>query len=295
MNNIAIFGLGAIGSVLTKYLLFNKNNQLFYFNRSPKIAVNILFENELRIFPIELSNQKRVPFDWMIICLKAYHLTQAKVSIRQLTGPTTKIAVFRNGLHLAADFLDVLPSRNILETIIDCPTQLHPDGYYLQLKEPKITLPENLLAIAFKELFTHCEIQIDLIKSFKKAQWEKLIESSSLGALQVLAGQPCVIFKEPKVLAEYNKLITEGIVVANADGANISTNFKEELLARLKTYSDQKGSSMLADYLAGRPLELDAKLGVIIKIGVEQGGDIPFSKKIYQQLRKLNYWLDSKK
>lgn len=284
MHKIAIFGLGAIGSVLTKYLIPNKNNQLFYFNRSTKTELRISFKNQLVALPIELNNQEKGPYDWIIVCLKAYHSAAAKAAIHQLIGPKTKIVVFRNGLNLTADFQDIIPASKILETIIDCPVQLHPDGHYLQIKEPKITLPKGPLSSAFQQLFTHSEVQVDIIQSFKTAQWEKLIESSSLGALQVLAGEPCVIFKDPKILAEYKQLITEGIAVAKADGVEITSGFKEALLEKLKGYPDHKGSSMLADKLSGRPLELDAKIGAVVKIGVARGVPILNSERIYKRL-----------
>lgn len=282
MNKIAIFGLGAIGSVLAKYLLTNKNNQLSYFNRSPKTNIRIFFKDQLLTSSINELNQNNGPYDWIIVCLKTYHLAEAKKSIKNLIGPKTKIAVFRNGLQLESDFADVLPISNILETIIDCPTQMDSNGSYLQLKIPKLILPKSSLAKEFQELFIDINIQIHLIESFKIAQWKKLIESSSIGSLQALTGKTTVIFKDPKMIAEYRQLVTEGIAVANAVGIKISHSFIEELLEKLKKYPDQKGSSMLSDILAGKQLELNAKIGVIVKIGKAHQVAIPNSEKIYK-------------
>ena len=197
MKKIAIFGLGAIGSVLAKYLLANKNNQLSYFNRSLKSNVRIIFNEQLMSLPIEPINQNDGPYDWVVVCLKTYHLAKAKKSIEKLIAPKTKVAIFRNGLNLQDDFSDIIPTSNIIETIIDCPTQLNSDGNYLQLKLPKIILPESSLAKEFEELFGNSKIQIQFIKLFRTAQWKKLIESSSIGALQSLTGKPCVIFTDP--------------------------------------------------------------------------------------------------
>lgn len=288
MKKIAIFGIGAIGSVLSKYLLANKNNHLSYFNRSPKSNIGIIYKNQLVTLPIEKANQYDGPYDWVIVCLKTYHLAEAKKSIRKIIGPKTKVAVFRNGLNLQADFKSLVPDSNILETIIDSPTQLNSDGKYLQLKLPKIILPASSLAKEFKELFHNTKIQIQIVKLFRKAQWKKLIESSSIGALQALTGKTCVIFKNPKMVEEYQILVKEGIAVANQDGVKIPDTFAEELLEKLKSYPDHKGSSMLADKLAGRQLELNAKIGVIVKIGEEKEISIPKSKQIYQQLHNFN-------
>ncbi len=288
MKKIAIFGLGAIGSVLTKYFLVNKNNHLSYFNRSPKSNVGIVFKNQLVTLPIEKINEYEGPYDWIIVCLKTYHLAEAKKSIKKIIGPKTKVAVFRNGLNLQADFKSMIPASNILETIIDCPTQLNSNGNYLQLKLPKIILPVSSLAKEFQELFYNTKIQIQFIKLFRTAQWEKLIESSSIGALQAMTRKTCVIFKDPKMVEEYRILVKEGIAVANRDGVKIPDAFEEELLEKLNTYPDHKGSSMLADKLAGRPLELNAKIGVIVKVGTENKISIPNSIRFHKQLKAFS-------
>jgi len=287
MSKIAIFGLGAIGSVLSKYLLKDKNNQLFFFNRSPKKEIQIKFDGQLNSYPVEIGNSSEGSFDWIIVCLKTYHLDAAKASIRNLVGPDTKLAVFRNGLKLSADFQGLLPAQNILETIIDCPVQQQSDKSYLQLRVPKIVLPDLPLANAFKLLFANSDIDIQQTSKFKLAQWKKLIESASLGALQVLNENTCLIFKDPKIEGEYLQLIHEGIVVANSDGIILPMEFKTELLKKLKTYPDHKGSSMLADKLARRPIELDAKIGVVVKIGVENGINISNLKSVYRLLLDL--------
>ena len=287
MTKIAIFGLGAIGSLLSKYLLQKKENQVSFFNRSPKTSIQFSFQGKIDTFPITLSPSKEADFDWVIVCLKTYHLAEAKRSIRLLVSAKTKLAIFRNGLNLADDFLDLTKSENILETIIDAPTQPQPDGAYLQLRIPKITLPNQSISQNFKVLFSNSEIQFEIINDFKKAQWEKLIESSSLGALLALAEKPAIIFKNPKIRNQYIELIKEGIAVANSDGIKIPVTFSETLLKKLDSYPDQKGSSMLTDRLDGKKLELGAKIGVIVEIGNKNQIAIHTTIKIYNKLNSL--------
>jgi len=286
--NIAIFGLGAIGTILTKYLISNQDNQLYFFNRSQKSKIQILFDKQLETIPVVLNKASDQQFDWVIVCLKTYHLAEAKIAIQKLIGSQTKIAVFRNGLYLENDFLEITDRQNILATIIDCPVQKTGEGIFLQLRKPQITLPDLSLSKVFQQLFTDPEIVFHTTEKFEKAQWEKLIESSALGALQVLEGQPCIIFKDPKILKTCRQLMSEAITVAQAVGINIPAEFEEELLQKIKKYPILKGSSMLGDHLAGRPLELDAKIGSIVKIGMENGVSIPVTKNIYQRLLILS-------
>lgn len=288
MKNIGIFGIGCIGSILTKYLVLNNSNNYFFFNRSQKTEIYIVYENRETKIPIQLSNRIDYNLDWLIICLKEYQIQDALPRIKQLIHPNTKIAIFRNGIHLTEDFINVTSPENILETNIDCPTQKVKKGKYIQFKTPKITLPKTILAKEFSLLFTHTRIDLIQTRNFKTEQWKKLIESSSLGSIQALALKPCIVFKDTKTVQEYILLINEGIAVANSIGITIESNFTESLLKKLKHYPDSKASSMLSDRLAGKQLELDAKIGAIVKIGLKNNIPIPTTLRIYNNLIKLD-------
>lgn len=287
MKNIGIFGIGCIGSILTKYLVQNKSNTYFYFNRSQKTEIRIEHKKQITTLPVQISNQIDCKLDWLIICLKEYQIQDALPSIKHLIHTNTNIAIFRNGIHLAEDFNNTTAPQQILETIIDCPTQQSKSGAYIQFKTPKIMLPKNAIANEFMELLSDTDIDWIQTVNFKTEQWKKLIESSSLGSIQALKMKPCIVFKDPKVREEYVQLINEGIVVARSTGIKIEPNFTEKLLHKLKEYPDSKGSSMLTDRLAGKQLELNAKIGAIVKIGLKNNIQIPTTQQIYNSLIKL--------
>jgi len=238
----------------------------------------------LASIPIQLTAHDDCRLDWIIICIKAYHYENAIPRIKRLINPNTKIAVFRNGLNLTSDFIGFSDRKNILETIIDCPTQKNGQAGYIQFNKPQITIPRSSLALDFINLFGTSEIEINPKKKFKKLQWEKLIESSSLGAIQAFTGQPCSVFKDKNVLVEYTKLITEAINVAQSEGIKIKNNFTDSLLNKIKTYPPAKGSTMLTDKLAGNKLELEAKIGAILKTGLNNNIKTPTTQRIYNSL-----------
>jgi len=43
MKNVGVFGIGAIGALLTKYIIADKINKYFFFNRSQKDEIKIIF------------------------------------------------------------------------------------------------------------------------------------------------------------------------------------------------------------------------------------------------------------
>jgi 2-dehydropantoate 2-reductase len=284
MKNIGILGIGAIGSLLTKYLVKNRTNNYFYFNRTKKDRIKIEFQSNLDDIPIEISCPKQHKLDWLIVCLKEYHFHDAISTLNELIEHNTKVAIFQNGINLADRYKQFSNPSNLLETIIDCPIQKISPDEFTQIRIPKIILPDNENANKFTSLFKAPEIEFTKSNKFHKLQWIKLIESSSIGSIQAINEMPCSVFQNPEKLDEFKELVTEGIEVARSEGIKISRDLKSKLLSKLKNYPVTKGSSMLSDKLSGNKLELNAKIGVIVKIAKRNKVSVPKSNSIFKSL-----------
>src|SRR5690606_29718383 len=129
-RNIAVFGLGAIGSAVAYELQKNQSNILYYYSRTLKNNLKLIIDNKRQLIPIQMQTEvsKQVDLDWLVVCLKEYHYADAIDAISLLVDSQTKIAVIRNGLGLKEAFLDFSNESNILECSIDCPVQTSGDG-----------------------------------------------------------------------------------------------------------------------------------------------------------------------
>ncbi len=276
---IGVLGIGAIGSVMAFELIKNKDNELFFYSRTQKKRLKIISEKaEFEIqAKVETSVIEPPKLDWLIICLKEYHYSDAKEWFLKLINTDTKIAVVRNGLRLKQPLLAFTTENNILECIIDAPTESHDTGFYQLLKKPTITAQNSDLADAFKNLFNENQFDINLTSDFKTESWQKLIESSALGAILCLSGETCWIFKDKNLRDLHQKIIEESLVVAKADGAIIESDFTYQMMHKLSNYPQTKGSSMLTDRLNRNPIELNAKNGIIAELGRELNVKTPLN------------------
>lgn len=288
MKCIGILGVGAIGSLMAKYLLVDQKNRCLYFNRSGKRKIAIDFEQKLEHIKVEASEPGAQHLDWLIVCLKEYHFTEAVPKIVKLITPGTRVAIIQNGIDIDDRYRQFTSECQLLETIIDCSVERIGPDLYKQFRKPKITLPKSKLADEFAMLFSSVTVDIVKTADFKQQQWVKLIESSSLGSIQAVNSKPCVVFRDRSKVAEFLELVREGIEVAESEGIEVRKNLEEELLAKLKGYPESKGSSMLSDLRASRKLELDAKIGAIVKIAKRNKIDIPASQRLYGRLLGMN-------
>ena len=80
----------------------------------------------------------------------------------------------------------------------------------------------------------------------------------------------------------------EAIIVARADGANIEADFIVQMLTKLSTYPETKGSSMLTDRLNGNSIEIGAKNGIISRLGAMYNIATPLNDLVTVILSKTN-------
>ena len=284
MKNIGILGIGAIGSLMTKYLVRNRTNKYFFYNRSKKDRILVEYEGKLDDISIEISNNQIQKLDWLIVCLKEYHFQDAIPMLNKLIGQQTKVAIFQNGIKLTDRYKQFSNPSNLLETIIDCPIQRTSSNEYKQIRSPKIVLPETAISDEFIMLFDESPIEFTKSKRFDELQWTKLIESSSIGSIQSISELPCSVFQNEERISEFKELIREGIEVAKSEGIKLNKDLISQLLTKLRSYPLAKGSSMLTDKLSGNQLELDAKIGVIVKTAKRNKINVPESIRIYNSL-----------
>ncbi len=55
MKRIGVYGIGSIGSVLTKYLYRNPESELYYFNRTKHQSISVQFNQEEEEIELNLS------------------------------------------------------------------------------------------------------------------------------------------------------------------------------------------------------------------------------------------------
>ncbi len=259
---------------------------MFYFSKTKKEHLHLITDKTTHNIPVNTntSTSKTHDLDWLIICLKAHQYTAAQHWLTQLIQPNTKVVVIRNGLRLKEDVLDFTSEENILECIIDCPTELIDNNYYRTIKQPSLTIPKSTIANKFELLFNALEIDITQVQDFKTKSWEKLCESATLGAILCIHNDTCKLFKSLVIQQQFKDLLNETITVAIADGASIENNFADGILYKVLNYPDTKGSSMLTDLRHGKPLELEAKNGIISKLGKQYHVDTPLNDAIIKLL-----------
>ena len=79
--------------------------------------------------------------------------------------------------------------------------------------------------------------------------------------------KPQGIVHQDGVARLMRELVRECVAVGRAEGAKLDDSMPDEIVERMRRGARDAGNSMYADRLAGRPMEFDARNGVIVRLG----------------------------
>jgi 2-dehydropantoate 2-reductase len=111
-------------------------------------------------------------------------------------------------------------------------------------------------------------------------RWRKLLWNNAWNALTTLTRLPCATAaRRPPLRALAESMMREVVAVARAHGVTLPEEAVVQQLAAGESVGEIQ-TSMLQDLLAGRPLEWDALVGVIVRLGAAHGVPTPVNATI---------------
>ena len=242
------------------------------------------------------------PYRYIIVATKVLPtIPSFAEQLKPVVGPKSAIVLMQNGIGIEQEYRDVFPSNALLSSVIYLPvTQTspavvaHKDLEKLQLG----TFPSDALA----EHKAAAEESADLLRQggataevhddIQRQRWIKLLVNASWNPICALARSSDAYFMQasPGAVDYVRDVMTEISWIAEAAGY---PEGMQELVdwqigrAKVRQVPGVE-PSMLADALAGRPLEIDAIVGNALKIADEKHVKVPLLRAIYSQAKALD-------
>jgi 2-dehydropantoate 2-reductase len=170
------------------------------------------------------------------------------------------------------------PGTVIVPAAVWCPAQAVAPGRFKLSGEPLLRVPAGEPGRRLADLLAG-SAQVELAEDFTTEAWRKLCVNAVAG-LMVLTGRRSGMFRQPAIQALARDLVTECVAVARAEGARLDASEADAVLAFLTGLPEDQATSILTDREAGRPLEWDARNGVISRLGARHGIPTPVSDVI---------------
>jgi 2-dehydropantoate 2-reductase len=302
---VTVFGAGAIGGLLGAS--FARSGQaVSLIARGAHLAA--IRANGLRLVRGGESGSQAVPAsddprdfgvqDVVVLAVKAPALRSAIEALPPLLGPATVVVPALNGIpwwYGASEPLQsVDPGGALLraldvERIVGCVvhaaasvpepgTVVHTSGDLFYLGEPDGSHSSRLEQIV--ALFNDAGLRGTATADIRREIWVKAWGNAAFNPLSVVAEATIEeLCTEPHLAAGLRAIMAEVRDVAAAQGVAMPMSIEErvDVARRLGAFK----SSMLQDYEARRPLELDAILGAVIELGHRSRVAVPALETLY--------------
>jgi 2-dehydropantoate 2-reductase len=275
---ITLIGPGAIGATLAAWLCQDPRNVVTVAARTPFDAIELETPyGHIRANPRVITDRAQAAHaDWVLAVTKTYDSESATQWFENAVGPATRVAVIQNGVEQVERFANYLDRSRIVPVMIDLPADRLAPGRVKQNGPGKIVVPSGRNGSDFVALFGKTKVDAQVTDDFKTAVWKKLCLNS--------AGAVCAALKEPARIAHHDgvadimrAIVRECVTVGRAEGATIEDSMPDDIVARTRKAPRESTNSMLVDRLNGRKMEIDARNGVIVRLGRKHGIAAPMN------------------
>lgn len=276
MTSIAVIGPGAVGGTVAAWLAQNPEHAVTVCVRTPFEALAVETpEGPISASPqVATSPEGLSPVDWVLVATKTYDTDATWAWLDKLVGLRTRVAILRNGVEHTAPFEGKIAADNLVPAVVDIPAERSAPGRVLQRRNGWIKVPAGAAGEAFATLFAHTPIQLEVVADFTTEAWKKLALNCA-GAVNALTLQPAKVAHDEGAAEVMRALVRECVAVGRAEGADLPDDMPDQVIEGYRGQAPDGVNSLHADRAAGRPMELDARNGVIVRKGAAHGVPTP--------------------
>lgn len=250
--------------------------------------------------------------DVVFLGVKAHALTALAPTLRPLFGPDTVVVSTQNGIPwwyfqghggaldgLRLERVDpggviaaAIEPRRVVGSLAYFSTDIpepgvihHSEGNRISFGEPNGTRTDRTRAIA--EALIAAGFRCPVTTRFRHEIWVKLLGNVAFNPISALTrGTLEELARHPDVSAVVRQLMAETEAVAGKLGIELPISIDQRMAGAEKVGAHK--TSMLQDYEAGRPLELEAVVGAVVELGERLGVPMPATRTVYACAKLLD-------
>jgi 2-dehydropantoate 2-reductase len=277
-SNITVVGPGAVGGTLAAFLSQDSRFQVSIGARTAfeRLVIETA-DGMIEAKPILFTDPAQAHVaDWVLVATKAYDVVATRRWLANLVGPATMVAVLQNGVEHLARFADALPTERIVPVVVDVSAERLAPGHIRQRRSGTMVVPAGSAGEQFVALFARSPIHVFATDDFATVAWTKLA-SNCTGVVNALVRKPAGIAAGDDIADLIRMLVRECVLVGRAEGATLDDGLPDRVVENYRRGPPDTVNSLYADFAAGRPMELDARNGVIVRLGARHNIPTPIN------------------
>lgn len=299
---VAIFGAGAVGGYFgarlaqagEEVVFIARGEHLRAMRRDGLHVESIL--GDFRIDPVEATDDPASvgPVDVVLVGVKAWQVPEAAETMRPMVGPETFVVPLQNGVEAPEQLAAILGKEHVLGGLCRIISARVAPGRIRHVgMEPYVAFGEldnrisprtERLRAAFERAGVRAEIPPDI----RVAMWEKFLFICTLSGVGAVTRAPVGVLRTiPETRRMLEQAVAEAFAVGRELGVALPDDAVERTMALIDGLPPGGTASMQRDIIAGRPSELEAQNGTVVRLGREVGVPTPPHEFIYHSLLPL--------
>ncbi len=230
--------------------------------------------------------------DVVLVCVKAWQVPDAAEAIRPMIGPDTVALPLQNGLEAPTQLAAVLGNQHVLGGLCGLSTFIMGPGHIRHAgADPWIRFGEldnhpSERVEGLRQVFDRASgLTVEIPLDIQVALWMKFLFITVWSGVGAITRTPLGVWRslpETRQMAEI--ALKEIISVAQVHNVRLPENAMPTTMNMYDSFPPEITTSMQRDIAQGRPSEIDAQIGAVVRFGREADVATPLHKFIYDSL-----------
>ncbi len=297
---IAIFGTGGVGGYFGGRLAQSGQEVVFIARREHLKALQSnglkvdSIEGDFSIQPVEATdNPAEVGHvDAILVGVKAWQVPEAATALQPMVGPDTFVVPLQNGVEAPAQLTAVLGVGVVLGGLCRILSSIAGPGHIRHVGIPpyiafgELDKKQSGRSKRLLQAFSEVEgVQAEISPDITADMWKKFLLISAFSGVGAVTQAPIGVVRsqdETRTLLEQVMVEIRNVALAR------NIDLPEETITKTMEFFDglpnDGMASMQRDIHDGRPSELYAQNGAVVRMGKEAGVETPANAFIYASL-----------
>jgi 2-dehydropantoate 2-reductase len=293
---IAVIGAGGVGGYFGGKLAEGGADVVFIVRG---VTLEAMRTNGLRVdsikgdFVIEHPKATDDPasvgnVDAIFVTVKTWQIEEAANQLKPMLADDTMVIPLENGIDAPDQLASILGREHVLGGSCGIVSFIASPGHIRHIgADPFVMFGEldNRRTPRIERLRDEClraGVQADIPSDIHHALWSKFVFIATMSGIGAVTRVPIGIWRampEPRELA--TRAIREIVAVALARGVDLGGDAAiDRTLARFDGLPPESTSSLQRDIIDGKPSELDAQLGAVVRLGLQTNIPTPICETL---------------
>ena len=231
------------------------------------------------------------PYDLVLFCVKAYDTDAAAGELKGCLASGGAILTLQNGVENEARLVEFFGAASVMGGNARVGVELVAPGKILHSTTGTIEFGEldgriTARADAIAEAMRRAGILGELSPNIRASRWDKLMCNAAFNTVTALTHRTVgEVLDDPEGFALIRNLMEEVRPAAATEGVEITGQRITQMLAHSDKNLRPLKTSTSQDRERGKPLEIEALIGVVVRTARRHGIKAPSSETVYALMR----------